>query len=283
MVSRDVVWRSAVRLTPYRDDNTIDAVQLAAFVADGYRDAGIEPADVDAGAVILTGEVLKRRNARALAEQFVVEAGPFVCASAGHHMEAVLAAHGSGAAARSRRSGEVLLNVDVGGGTTKFASIVAGEVAATVAVAVGARLIVVDAHGTIVRLESPAVELARTLGIELRVGETLEPGARAQIVERMVEVVVGLVERQTPDALTRALLVTEAWDASAAAPVSALTLSGGVAEYFYAREQADFGDLGGAILPPACELRSRSEASRSRTRSKGSGRPSSAHRSSPFN
>jgi len=245
VVARDVVWRSPVRLTPYRDDQSIDADELAGFVASGYREAGIAPADVDAGAVILTGEALKRRNARALADTFAAEAGTFVCASAGHHMEAVLAAHGSGAAARSRQTGEALLNVDMGGGTTKLAVVVGGEVAATVAVAVGARLIVTDAAGRIVRLESPAIELGRALGIELHAGDVLTDAARARIVERMVAVVAGLVDRKAPDELTRRLLVTEPWDeAAAAVPVAALTLSGGVAEFFYDREPDDFGDLG---------------------------------------
>src|SRR3989454_10977706 len=63
------------------------------------RYADIEPADIDSGAVILTGEAIKRRNARAIAELFSEEAGRFVCASAGHHMECQLAARGSGAVA----------------------------------------------------------------------------------------------------------------------------------------------------------------------------------------
>lgn len=245
VVSREIVWRSPVRLTPYRDDGTIDAGELADFLATGYRDAGIAAADIDAGAVILTGEALKRRNARALAEAFAAEAGTFVCASAGHHMEAVLAAHGSGAAARSLGTSEALLNVDMGGGTTKLALVSGGDVTATVAVAVGARLIVTDAAGRIVRLETPAVELASALGIELRPGDVLAAADRARIVDRMVGVVAGLVARRGPDELTRALLVTESWDAAAAAaPVDALTLSGGVAEFFYSREAGDFGDLG---------------------------------------
>ena len=39
--------------------------------------------EIDSGAVILTGEAIKRRNARAIADLFSEEAGKFVCASAG--------------------------------------------------------------------------------------------------------------------------------------------------------------------------------------------------------
>jgi ethanolamine utilization protein EutA len=67
--------------------------------------------------VILTGVALERANAPRIAQLFADEGGRFVCASAGHNLEALLAAHGSGSVARSA-DGEVVLNVDVGGGTT---------------------------------------------------------------------------------------------------------------------------------------------------------------------
>src|SRR6266516_1708378 len=85
-----------VLLTPYRSDCTIDVDELAGFVGGCYAYAGIERETVDSGAVILTGEALKRRNARAIADLFSEEAGKFVCASSGHHMECQMAAHGSG-------------------------------------------------------------------------------------------------------------------------------------------------------------------------------------------
>jgi ethanolamine utilization protein EutA len=50
------------------------------------------------------------------------EVGELVCASAGDHMEAMLAAHGSGAVAASAKgAGKRILNIDIGGATTKFA------------------------------------------------------------------------------------------------------------------------------------------------------------------
>src|SRR2546430_6262960 len=92
-----------------------------------YDAAGIDRAAIDTGAVILTGEALKRTNARAIADLFAAEAGKFVCASAGHHLESAMAAHGSGAAALSRARGGTLLNVDVGGGTSKLALVQEGK------------------------------------------------------------------------------------------------------------------------------------------------------------
>src|SRR5215467_2201211 len=68
VVERKILWQSPILLTPYREDCTIDVYELAGFIGGCYQYAGIEPAKIDSGAVILTGEALRRRNARAIAE-----------------------------------------------------------------------------------------------------------------------------------------------------------------------------------------------------------------------
>ena len=77
--------------------------------------------------MILTGEAIKRKNARAIDELFADEAGKFVCATAGHVLESRLAAQGSGAVRLSKERGECILHVDIGGGTTKLALIDRGH------------------------------------------------------------------------------------------------------------------------------------------------------------
>jgi ethanolamine utilization protein EutA len=144
VVGRKILWQSPILLTPYRADYTIDVDEISGFIGGCYAYAGIDREEVDSGAVVLTGEALKRRNARAIAELFSDQAGRFVCASAGHHMECQMAAHGSGAVALARAHNAVLLNVDIGGGTTKLALIEDGRILATCAIAAGGRLIVED-------------------------------------------------------------------------------------------------------------------------------------------
>ena len=92
---------------------------LRGFVEAQYRAAGVEREQVDTGALILTGVALLRHNARTIAELFAEEAGRFVAVSAGDNLEATMAAHGSGAAARSEDGARIVMNVDLGGGTTK--------------------------------------------------------------------------------------------------------------------------------------------------------------------
>jgi ethanolamine utilization protein EutA len=248
VVDRKVIWQSPILLTPYVADFTIDVDELAGFIGGCYAYANIEPAAIDSGAVILTGEALKRRNARAIADLFSEEAGRFVCASAGHHMECQLAANGSGAVALSRSRGVTLLNVDIGGGTTKFALVRGGQILATAAIAVGGRLIVQDPAKGLVRIEEPARQIAEDLGITLAPGGRLTPDDRARMVARMAGLVMAMMERAPLDALGRRLLVTDGWPAELAdLKLDGITFSGGVAEYLYRRETRDFGDLGGAL------------------------------------
>jgi len=245
VVERKVLWQSPILLTPYLADYTIDTEKLAEFINRSYADAGLARANVDSGAVILTGEALKRKNARAIADLFSAESGKFVCASAGHHMECQLAAHGSGAVRLSKARGVTMLNVDIGGGTTKLALIRDGELLATCAIAVGGRLIVEEGDKGLTRIEDPAVEVAQSLGIELAPGKRLTADERARLVARMTDEIIAMMNLAEPDDLAKRLLVTEPWPRHlAGVHVDAITFSGGVAEYIYGREKENFGDLG---------------------------------------
>src|SRR2546430_8915267 len=99
----------------------MDERGVGEIVARAYQAAGIHPDNIDTGAVILTGEALRRENAKAIADVIAEMGGEFVCATAGHHMESLLAAYGSGAAKLSHDLARPVLNVDIGGGATKVA------------------------------------------------------------------------------------------------------------------------------------------------------------------
>ena len=215
VVGRKILWQSPILLTPYLPDYTIDVDELAGFIGGCYAYAGIERDEIDSGAVILTGEAIKRRNARAIADLFSEEAGKFVCASAGHHMECQMAAHGSGAVALSRGHGVTLLNVDIGGGTTKLALIENGRILATVRHRGRRPPDRRGRKGGLTRIEPPATEVAAALGIELALGEPLAAADRERIAERMARLIMGMIDLRQPGELARRLLVTERWPADA--------------------------------------------------------------------
>lgn len=245
VVDRKILWRSPILLTPYVEGDAIDATGLERFIVDAYVAAGLEPEDIDSGAVVLTGEALKRRNARAIADLFADQSGKFVCASAGHHLEAVMAAHGSGAVAYSQREHKTVLNVDIGGGTTKLALAHGGRMLGDAAIAVGGRLVAFAADGTLARIEEPARALAAAAGLELELGGKLTPGDRAKLVTVMIDVLLNAIRLEPWRGLTAELALTAPLDAHL--PVDVVTFSGGVAEYIFEREPVDHADLGAEL------------------------------------
>src|SRR5919198_295738 len=224
VVEREVLHRSPILLTPYRADGLIDVDALQRFVEQAYAEAGLTPDDIDTGAVILTGAALERANARNVAELFAGSGGKFVCASAGHNLEGILAAHGSGAVALSRSENQTLLHVDVGGGTTKLGLLHDGEILRTAAIHVGGRLVAVDADDRITRIEPSATLVAEQLGIPLELGGKLGPEDRHRLAEALVDILLDYVSGREPSALGKAFLLTEPLELDGYRP-AALTFS----------------------------------------------------------
>jgi ethanolamine utilization protein EutA len=160
VAERTVLHESEVLLTPYASDFTIDAVALREFVDAQYALAGVKPDLIDSGALILTGVAVRRSNARAIGDLFAAQAGKFVAVSAGDALETTLAAMGSGAAARSIREACCVLNIDIGGGTSKIARCEGGTVVAQTAVDIGARIVALDAQGRVQRVEAAGARLS---------------------------------------------------------------------------------------------------------------------------
>jgi ethanolamine utilization protein EutA len=241
VVDRQVVWRSPIMLTPFLADGTIDAARLAQFIHDAYEQARFKRSEIDSGAVILTGEAIKRRNARAIDELFADEAGKFVCATAGHVLEARLAAHGSGAVRLSKERGQCVLHVDIGGGTTKLALIDRGIVLGASAFAVGGRLIATDDEGRWTRVDDSACSVMQELGLPADPQTLADPSVRDAIARRLAHIAVDYILDAPRDDLGKSLQLTE----SLPRPVTptALTFSGGVSEYIFRHESRQFGDI----------------------------------------
>jgi ethanolamine utilization protein EutA len=236
VVKRETLHQSPVALTPYASETRIDEAAIGRIIDDAYAGAGLHPDAVDTGSVILTGEALRRENAQAIGELLAEIGGEFVCATAGHHMEAMLAAYGSGAAKASHDRGLRVLNVDIGGGTTKLALIEHGRVLETAAIHVGGRLLVADADGRITRLDPQGRALAREAGLELQLGQTIAPESLDHLATWMAEALCRAVLGERELYLTEPLRDLRG--------IGGLMFSGGVGEYVYGREQRDFGDLG---------------------------------------
>jgi ethanolamine utilization protein EutA len=241
VIGREIVWRSPILLTPFLPDGTIDARELGEFIRRCYGEAGFKQSEIDSGAVILTGEAIKRKNARAIDELFAEEAGKFVCATAGHKLESRLAAHGSGAVALAKSRNACVLHVDVGGGTTKLALIDRGAIVGLCAFAVGGRLIATDADGAWTRIDQSARLVADDLRLEASPPTLADESVRRRIAQRLAIVAADMITGTPLDRLGQSLLLTAPLPRPAAP--SALTFSGGVAEYMFGHEEGEFGDI----------------------------------------
>jgi ethanolamine utilization protein EutA len=246
VTDRTVLHRSAIMLTPYVSGTLIDHERLKEFILEAYREAGFTPRDIDTGAVIITGEALKKENARPIAEFFARESGGFICASAGPNHEALLAAYGSGAVALSKANRSTVLNVDVGGGTAKLSVVRDGEVMQTAALNVGARLLAFDDEGRVARVEDAAHSIMREAGgsVDLEIGSRLSDEQQARFADLMAQVLFEVIEGGALSELTRELLITEPLSEARLDEVEQLLFSGGVSEYIYERDQTGYGDLG---------------------------------------
>src|SRR5262245_346334 len=252
--TRETFYQSDILLTPYRAEEEIDATALGTFIERQYQDAKVDPDEIDTGALILTGVAVRRRNARNIGELFARQAGKMVAVSAGDNLEAVMSAHGSGAAARSIRDSATVMNVDVGGGTAKIAICLDGRVIDLTALDVGARLICLDPVGRIVRIEEAGRRFAAELGINVEPGTQLAADAPRALAARMADCLFEAMDGGAPMAGGRTLLRLDPLDRQGAG--NQLTFSGGVAEYVYGREAQTYGDLG-ALL--AQDIRARAE------------------------
>ena len=242
VVSRETLFQSPVALTPYASDERIDDAALGAIIEEAYAAAGVAPRDIDTGVVILTGEALRRENAEAIAALLAEQGGDFVTATAGHHMESMLAAYGSGASKLSYDQSKRILNVDIGGGTTKLGIVENGDVTVTAALHIGGRLQVVDDIGRLVRLDPAGKFHARQAGFFWSRGDVLSPAQLDKVAASMADLLVAaLTQRPLPHALEPLYLTDPIADFGR---IDGIMFSGGVGEYVYGREDRDFGDMG---------------------------------------
>ena len=242
---REVLNESDILLTPYKDDTRIDVDALEAFINEQYKKAKIKRDEVDTGALILTGVAVRRRNARAIAELFAEEAGKFVAVSAGDGLEATMAAHGSGAVAHSAKTGGVVLNIDVGGGTSKFAVCNNGKVQEVSAIDIGARLLAFNRDGALVRIEEAGRKHAGWAGFTVELGQKIPEDDSRKMVAGMVEKLFAMLKPESITDETKGLLRLS--PLTYRGEIDCLMFSGGVSEFIYNRTKSSFGDLGPLI------------------------------------
>jgi ethanolamine utilization protein EutA len=190
IVGKEIVYRSPVHITPLISNSELDAEGIALIVREEYRGAGIDPSEVQTGAVIITGDTARKSNAEKVLHRISGYAGDFVVATAGPELESILAGKGSGAEQFSIDTVKTITNLDVGGGTTNIAVFRDGAVVDVDCMDVGGRLIRFRPGTSEVEYIFPKIkQLAIECDIPVDVGTTLGLNQMRTIARAMAEAV----------------------------------------------------------------------------------------------
>ena len=253
---RNIIYEGRIINTPFLDDHTIDMDTLTSFLKDECGRAGIDPADIQTGAVIVTGETARKHNAPQIAQALAKDAGKFVAATAGPNFESMLAAMGSGATARSKENNKTILSCDIGGGTSNLAISKNGEVLSTSCISVGGRLLALDAEGKINRRNDPAIKVMQHLGLDYKIGDLIPKEHLGEIAATLAEVLIEVMTGPAKSPLAKKLMMTDDLDFSI--PIDEYIFSGGVAELIYGGED-HYNDIGHLLAGHILLLKSRLE------------------------
>lgn len=247
ITEKRILYKSPIYFTPLcADEINIPAVQRILF--DEFEKSGCHWSDFSSGAVIITGESARKRNARAAVNSLSEKMGDFVVAEAGPDLEAILAGHGSGAAALSLQRNARVLNFDIGGGTTNACLFQGGEVQDAFALDIGARLVRLDANGTVFYLSDRLISLLDTYGLSIHVGERVSYAVLCRLCEVLSDCFLQLAGFRPIKHTTEALFLEHTYLPQM---VDIVTFSGGVAECIYNGAQVEnlhetvrYGDIG---------------------------------------
>lgn len=232
IVEKKVFYRSPIMDTPLVDERHIDGAALRYLIEQTYADADVVPAQVQTGAVVITGETARRENARTVLEQISSLAGDFVVSTAGPDLESILAGQGSSAQQYSRDHNTVVANLDIGGGTTNIAVFDSGSVIACGCLDIGGRQVSLTADGKIHIVCNGARRIAEALRLPVIPGQPADPEALTLLCSKMNELLEQLLGLMPPSDLLGRLATPGSTPFSLPAhrPIRYLSFSGGVAD-----------------------------------------------------
>jgi len=231
ITDRKVIYQSPIVFTPLTDFETIDADRLNEIVRSEYSTAGVDPSQVETGAVIITGETAKKKNADEILRALSGLAGEFVVSVAGPNVESLIAGKGAGAAQYSQQQYAVVTNIDIGGGSANSATFRSGNLIGAAAMNYGGRLLEVEHEtGKVTHIAEPAKHILNDIGLNLNVGDAPSLDEVRRFTDRMADMTVELIEG-TASPLAQKIYLTPPVGESGKGSV--LMFSGGIGHYYY--------------------------------------------------
>lgn len=246
IVDKEVVYKSDIFTTPLRTQTMIDGEAVRSIVAGEFLKAGYTPKDTDTGAVIITGESARKENSAIVLENLSDFAGEFVVSTAGPDLEAIVAGKGSGARQYSEDCQCVVVNLDIGGGTTNVVMFDCGEVVAKGCVDIGGRLVKIGPDGRITYVSDSAKACGEAADTPIKAGEHADRDRLLAVTDTMAETLERLLGIRMRNRLLESVKTPGSSEFILKKPIEAVCFSGGVADCIYNvhKDSFRFGDIG---------------------------------------
>ena len=248
IVGKEIFYKGKIHFTPLRSNTEIDETALKEIIEREYKNAGINPDDIDSGAVIITGETARKENAQNISKVLSGYAGEFVVATAGPDLEGIIAGKGSGAAKLSYENNDIVANFDIGGGTTNIAVFSQGEPIDTTCLDIGGRLLRFDKSGLVEYISPKLADICKEINVSLEKGKRYSDEVIRKICRYMAEILLEVSGARPRSRLLELTLSPKSTALRLDYKIDRVSFTGGVADYIY-NNQAEtdlykFGDIG---------------------------------------
>lgn len=193
---KEIIYMSKIYFTPLENDGIISASGVKEIIEKEYQKANISPNMLKSGAVIITGETAKKRNAKKLLFEISKYAGDFIIAEAGGETESILAGKGIGAQKMSASEASVVCSIDIGGGTTNIAVFNNGETSAASCIDIGGRLVKINKESK--KIEDISQSIIPTLkryNIKAEKGDILTPDLKEKLSNLLLNEIISELNR----------------------------------------------------------------------------------------
>ncbi|WP_207858416.1 ethanolamine ammonia-lyase reactivating factor EutA [Lucifera butyrica] len=248
ITNKQIIYKSKIHFTPFVSMDKINLKKIKEMIEFEYDKAGVQKHEIATGAIIITGETARKKNAERVLSILSDFAGDFVVATAGPHLESVLAGYGAGAAEASKHFTETVINFDIGGGTTNAAIFREGEVIDSFALDIGGRLIQIDQQGMIRYISDKVIQFIKSMHLNLAVGTVARLTDLKILTDIFAEMLVQINSNQRLHEEAVKLFIGQTHKGLEAEKIM---FSGGVAEFIYSdyeigniKDVILFGDIG---------------------------------------
>lgn len=253
ITDKKVIYKSAIIITPIDDQNHIDSQKIQEFIVGEYEKADIRKTDVQTGAVIITGESARKDNAKSVAEALSGFVGDFVVATAGPDLESIIAGKGSGVCRYSAEHHNLVVNLDIGGGTTNIAVFQDGDVLDTGCFDIGGRQIKINEQGKISYLAPKVKKIVDSEHLSLREGDSPKLDEIYTVIDIFIQVLGNAIGQGRKSPYYDLLITNKGLNLENYEKIEHLSFSGGVAEcikekHFKTYQYGDIGVLFGKRL-----------------------------------